>query len=135
MRLIFLFHQWNFEHFLISETFRRLESQIDINAKGHHVHKDIWTPESGEILDAQIEPNKPVKKYAICIRKSGKIVGYLKKVTTSRFAETTFFFLKGDPYSKTKAITTGCRCSLGDGDVEDLQVLCKLKLACWSSKV
>ena len=31
MWLILLFHQWNFVHFLISETFLRLESQININ--------------------------------------------------------------------------------------------------------
>ena len=38
------------------------ESQIDTYAKGQHVYKDIWTPEIGESLNAQIEPNNPVDK-------------------------------------------------------------------------
>ena len=79
----------------------------------------------GESLDAQIEPNNPVDKYSVCIRKSGKVVGSLRKRTTGRFAKTIFFFLKGDPYSKAKTITSGLRCNLNDG--EGLQVPCKLK--------
>ena len=69
------------------------------------------------------EPNNPVNKYAVSIRKSGKVVGHLKKGATDRFAKTVFLFLEGDPYSKT---TSGRRCDLGDG--EGLQVPCKLKL-------
>ena len=53
-------------------------------------------------------------------------MGHLKKGGTSIFAKTIFFFLKGNPYSKAKTVTSGCRCSLGDG--EGLQVPCKLKL-------
>ena len=41
-------------------------------------------------------------------------------------AKIIFFFLKGDPYSKAKTITSGFKCNLGDG--EDLQAPCKLKL-------
>ena len=69
------------------------------------------------------EPNNPVNKYAVSIRKSGKVVGHWKEGATDRFAKTVFFFLEGDPYSKT---TSGRRCNLGDG--EGLQVPCKLKL-------
>ena len=69
------------------------------------------------------EPNNPVNKYPVSIRKSGKVVGHLKKGATDRFAKTVFFFLKGDPYPKS---TSGRRCDLGDG--EGLQVPCKLKL-------
>ena len=81
--------------------------EIDTYVKGHHVYKDIWTPETGESLDGQIEPDKPVEKYAVCIRKSGKVVENLKKVATGRFVKIIFFFLKVDPYSKAKAVTTG----------------------------
>ena len=92
MRFLLLFHQWHFQYD-ISETFfafslRHLESQIDTYVKSHHVYKDIWTPEIGESLDAQIEPNKPVDKYAVSVR---KVVGHLKKGATSRFAKTVFF--------------------------------------------
>ena len=66
---------------------------MDTYVKGHHVYKDIWTPGIGEILDAQIEPNNPTDKYSVCIRKSGKVVGYSKKGATGRFAKTIFFFL------------------------------------------
>ena len=126
MRFLLLFHQWHFQYD-ISETFfafflRHLESQINTYVKSHHVYKDIWTPEIGESLDAQIEPNKPVDKYAVCIR---KVVGHLKKGATSRFAKQCFF-LKGDPYSKAKIKTSGRRRNRGDG--AGLKVPCKLKL-------
>ena len=41
-------------------------------------NKDIWTPEIGERLDTQIEPNNPADKYAVWIRKSGKVMVHLK---------------------------------------------------------
>ena len=55
-------------------SLHHLGSQIDMYVKGHHTYKDIWTPEIGESLDAQIEPNNPVDKYAACIQKSRKVV-------------------------------------------------------------
>ena len=67
-----------------------------------------------------MEPKNTVDKYAVCIQKSGKFVGHLKKGTTGRFAKTISFFLKGDLYSKVKTITYGRRCNLGHG--EGLQV-------------
>ena len=82
----------------ISDTFffafcvRHLESQINMYVKGYHIYKHIWTPEIGESLDAQIEPNNPADKYAVCIRKSGKVVGHLKKGETGRFGKTIIFF-------------------------------------------
>ena len=41
-------------------------------------NEDIWTPEIGERLDTQIEPNNPADKYAVWIRKSGKVMVHLK---------------------------------------------------------
>ena len=49
------------------------EFEIEIYVKGRHVYKDMWTPETGEGLDVQIEPNNPVGKYAVCIQQSGKV--------------------------------------------------------------
>ena len=40
---------------------------------------------------------------------TGKVVGHLKKGATGTFEKTMFFSLKGDPYSKTKTITSGSR--------------------------
>ena len=90
--------------------------------------KTYGPPEIGEYdpPDAQIEPNNPADKYNVCIRKSEKVAWQLKKGATGRFAKAIFFFLKGDPYSKAKTITSRCRCDLGDR--EGLQVPCKLKL-------
>ena len=109
--------------FFISDTLfftfslRQLESQIDRYVKGHHVYKDIWTPELGETLVAQIEPNNnPVDKYIVCTQKFRKVAEHLKKGASGRFPKTIFFFLKGDPYSRAKTIISDCRCNLGDGE-------------------
>ena len=107
-------------------SLHHLESQIDRYVKGYHAYKDTRTLEIGGSHDAQIETNNPVDNYAVCIRKFGKVVGHLKKGENGKFAKAIFFFLRGDPYSKAKTITSGRRCSLGDG--EGLQVPCKLKL-------
>ena len=67
------------------------EFEIDTYVKGQHVcTKTYGLPEIDESLDAQIEPNNPIDEYAVCIRKSGKIVGHLKKGATGRFAKTIF---------------------------------------------
>ena len=94
--------------------------------KGHHAYKYIWTPEIGQSLDAKIESNNPVEKYAVCIQKSGKVVGHFKKEATGKFTKAIFLFLRGDPNSKVKTIKCGRRYNLGDG--EGLYVPCKLKL-------
>ena len=52
-------------------------------------------------------------------------MGHLNKGGNDKFAKAIFFFLRGDPYSKAKTTTSGCRCNLGDG--EGLQIPCKLK--------
>ena len=70
--------------------------------KGYHTYKDIWASEVGESPIAQIEPNNPVDKQAVCIR---KFMRCLKKGASSRLVKT---------------ITFWCRCHLG-GD-EGLQV-------------
>ena len=41
--------------------------------KGHDLYKDTWTPEIGESLDAQIEPNSPVDKYAMLYKNLEKL--------------------------------------------------------------
>ena len=53
------------------------EFEIDTNVNGHHVYKDLWTPEIGENLDVQIKSNNLADKYAAWTRKSGKVVGHL----------------------------------------------------------
>ena len=111
---------------MISDLFftfplRYFESHIDTYVKGHYVYKNIWTPETGESLDAQIQSNYTGDKYAVCLR---QVMRHLKKGATGRFPKTIFFFLKGDPYSKGKTITSARRCNLCDG--KGLQISCKL---------
>ena len=80
----------------------------------------IWSPIIGENLEVVTEPENPVDKYAVCVKKDGKIVGHLKKGNSGRYAKTFFYFLCSDPYSQCTATVKGKRCNLGDG--EGLQV-------------
>ena len=49
-------------------------------------------------------------------------MGHLKKGENGKFAKVIFFFLRGDPYSKAKTITSACRCNLGDVNISVLIV-------------
>ena len=95
--------------------------------KGHHVYKDIWTPEQGEQLDVLVEPNTRMDKFAVCVKINEKIVGPLKKGTSGRFAKTILYFRRSDAYSSAWAKVSGIRCNLDDG--EGMQVPCKLSLS------
>ena len=77
------------------------------------------------------EPDNPVDKFAVAVKKNQNIVGHLKKGKTGRFAKTLFYFLRSNPYSKCHAKVTGKRCNLGDGD--GLQVPCIIYI--WTSRV
>ena len=46
--------------------------EIQTYIKGHHVYKDIWTPEIGEQLKVRIEPDNCVDKCAVCVEKDKK---------------------------------------------------------------
>ena len=45
-----------------------VEISHETQIKGHHVYKNIWTPELGEHLEVQCEPEDAVDKYAVCLR-------------------------------------------------------------------
>ena len=74
--------------------------------KGHHIYKNIWTPQLGELLEVSTEPDNPVDKFAVAVKKNQNIVGHLKKSKTRRFEKTLFYFLRSDPYSKCHAKVT-----------------------------
>ena len=82
--------------------------------KGHHIYKNIWTPQLDELLEVSTEPDNPVDKFAVAVKKNQNIVGHLKKGKTGRFA-------------KTLSKITWKRCNLGDGD--GLQVPCILYIS------
>ena len=65
-------------------------------------------------------------KYAVCIRKSGKSCETFRERSNWYVCKKIiFFFLKGGPYLMSKIIISERRCNLGD--IEGLQVLCKIK--------
>ena len=64
-----------------------------------HVYKDIRTPKQGEQLDALMEADNRMDKFAVCVKINEKIVGHLKKGTSGMFAKTIFCFLCSYAYS------------------------------------
>ena len=53
-------------------------------------------------------------------------MGHLNKGENDKFTKVIFLFVRGDPYSKAKTITSGCRCNLDDG--KGMQIPYKPKL-------
>ena len=53
----------------------RVESVV----RGHHVYKEIWTPELGEVQTVCKEPDNIHDRHAICVKKDGAIVGYVPR--------------------------------------------------------
>ena len=101
-----------------------LETSIDIvsHIKGYHVYKSVWTPVLQEKVYGEIEPNNPVDKYAVAVKKDGKVVGHLPLGENGKFAKTIFYFLRADPNGKCTITITGKAVNLGDG--EGMQVPC-----------
>ena len=103
-----------------------VEISHETQIKGHHVYKNIWTPELVEHLEVQCEPENLVDKYAVCLKTgNGATVGHLEKGKSGRFAKTIFYYLRSHPEAKCTAKVTGKRFNLGDG--EGLQVTCILQ--------
>ena len=44
--------------------------------RGHHIYKTVWSPSTGEILEAAREPNNPHDHHAVCLRETEVIVGH-----------------------------------------------------------
>ena len=70
------------------------------------------------------EPENPVDKYAVCVKKEDKVVGHLPLEEKRKFAKSVFNFLRVDAFSSYKVIITGKPVNLGDG--YGIQVPCKL---------
>ena len=45
---------------------------------GYHVYKTICNPLIGEFLSCEREPDNPVDKYAVCVKKENKIVEHFR---------------------------------------------------------
>ena len=90
--------------------------------KGYHACRNMWVPVKGEIMQAEIEPINSVDKYAVAAIRGGLVVGYLKNVTSGKFAKTIILLLK--MWSEQFEVT-GKRYNLVDE--EGIHVLCMLQ--------
>ena len=75
------------------------------HVKRYHVYKTLWNPLIGEFLSCEREPDNPLDKYAVCVKKE-KIVGHLPLGKSRKFAKTIFYFLRADELSSCKIVVT-----------------------------
>ena len=94
------------------------------HVKGHHVYKTLWNPLTEEFLSCEREPDNPMDKYAVCVKKENEIVWHLLLKKSNKCAETIFYCFRADELSSCKTVVTGMPVNLDDG--EGMQVPCKL---------
>ena len=57
--------------------------------RGHHIYKDIWSPRTGEILEAARERGNRHDRHAVSLLKADVIVGHVPR----QLSRVLFFFL------------------------------------------
>ena len=72
--------------------------ELEAYVKGHHVYKELWTPEGEEKLNIMMEVDNRVDKFSICVAKDQTVVGHSKEGDSGKFAKTIFYFLRSDTY-------------------------------------
>ena len=76
---------------IILNTFNFKQSlELETYIKGHHVYKEVWTPEVGEKLNILMEPDNLADKFAVCVKKDQTVIGHLKKGDSGKFPKTIF---------------------------------------------
>ena len=93
--------------------------------KGYHEYQKIWTPVLQEDLCGEMEPAKPLDKYAVAIKKNNVLVGHLPLGYSGKFAKTVFYFVRAGEWSECNVIVAGKPVNRGDGD--GMEVPCLLK--------
>ena len=83
--------------------------------KGYHVYKTLWNPLIGEFLWCDREPDDPMDKYALCVKKENKIKGHLPLGKSHKFAKTIFYFLRADELRSCKIVFTRKPVNSGNG--------------------
>ena len=58
--------------------------------KGYHVYKTLWNPLTGEFFSCEREPDNPMDKYVVCVKKENNIVGHLPLGIFGKFAKKIF---------------------------------------------
>ena len=76
-------------------------------------------------LHEEIEPNNPVDKDAVAVKKwKNSWASTIKKEKKKKNLQTTiFYFLRADSYEKCSTTVTNKAVNLGDGDVMQLLAL------------
>ena len=46
---------------------------------GHHIYKEYWAPEIGEIIECSREPTNQHDRYAVAVYRNGEIVGHIPR--------------------------------------------------------
>ena len=52
-------------------------AEFNSYVRGYHAYRDIWTPDSGEVLLLRREPDNIRDKSAVAIMKEGQVVGHV----------------------------------------------------------
>ena len=70
-----------------NETFT-LESVV----RGHHVYKRIWSPRTGQVLEASAETGNPEDRHAVALQQTGEGVtlGHMPR----EVSKVSWFFLR-----------------------------------------
>ena len=97
----------------------KASTEIGTYVKGYHV--------VNEELEAGMEPDNVMDKYAVCVKRNTSIVGHLPLDKNRKLAKMISYFLRADQDAEWKVVITGKEVNLGDGN--GIQVLCKLKIS------
>ena len=108
---------------IILLTYHEMKSTV----MGFHVYRNKWEPVIGEILNARMEPQNEVDKYAVAVLdKEKNVIGHLPKGTSGKYAKTIFHFLRNDSVNVCKVKVTGNAVNLGDH--KGMRIPCVLQL-------
>ena len=82
-----------------------------------------------EKLTTERESDNLEDKYAVCVKKSVKVVGNLPLGKTGIFSKSffIFYFLRADEYGSCELVVTGKPINLGDG--VGMQVPCRFNFS------
>ena len=97
--------------------------------KGHHIYKNIWTPQLDELLEVSTEPDNPVDKFAVAVKKNQNIVGHLKKAKLEDLQRLCFIFCV---VTHTRSVMQR---SLGKDVILAMGMFYKFHAYIWTSRV
>jgi len=56
---------------------------VDSCVRGFHVYKDIWTPDTGEVLSCEREDGNPMDPYAVAIQRGSEVIGHVPRLISA----------------------------------------------------